>query len=175
MAQKATIYSVRFEVADLDCASFETYDLTIARHPSETPERLMIRILAFGLHAHDDLRMTRGLSADDEPDLWQVALDGTIEAWIEVGQPDLRRIKKAIGRAKTVFVYSYGKNIDVWQKKVSTYSAGNNRVVLRTLHYESAAALGDFAQQRTMHLNFTHQEERIWLEGGGKNLEITCR
>ena len=115
MAIKATIFKAELQVSDLDRNHFATHSLTLARHPSETDERMMVRVLAFALHAHDALAFGKGLGADDEPDLWQKDLTGAIEVWIEVGQPDEKRVRRACGRAAQVFIYAYGDRIvDSW-------------------------------------------------------------
>ena len=100
MALKATIYKADLQIADMDRNFYETQNLTIARHPSETDERMMVRVLAFARHAHEALSFTKGLFDTDEPDLWQKDLTGAIELWIEVGQPDDKRLLKACGRAE---------------------------------------------------------------------------
>ena len=85
MAQKATIYKVELSIADMDRHYYETHNLTVAKHPSETDERLMVRLLAFALNAHEKLEFTRGLSSDDEPDIWQKSLSGELELWVDIG------------------------------------------------------------------------------------------
>ena len=87
MAQNATIYKVELSVSDMDRHYYETHKLTVAKHPSETDERLMVRILAFALNAHEQLEMTKGLSTDDEPDIWQKSLSGELELWVALGLP----------------------------------------------------------------------------------------
>src|SRR3982751_6296780 len=108
MALKATIFKAELSVADIDRGYYADHALTIARHPSETDERMMVRILAFGLHAHERLAFGKGIGAADEPDLAQVSLDGRMEHWIDVGQPDERRIRKACGQAPHVTIYAFG-------------------------------------------------------------------
>ena len=108
MALKATIFKAAVQIADTDRNYYQTHALTLARHPSETDERMMVRLLAFALHAHESLLFGKGLSADDEPDLCRKDLTGAIQLWIDVGQPDEKRLRKACGRASQVVVYSYG-------------------------------------------------------------------
>ena len=108
MAIKATIFKAELQVSDLDRGHFATHALTIARHPSETDERMMVRLLAFALNADEHLEFGRGLSAEDEADLVKRDLTGAIELWIEVGLPDEREVRKASGRAREVKVYTYG-------------------------------------------------------------------
>src|SRR5258705_10302215 len=108
MALKSTIFKAELSVADIDRGYYRDHVLTIARHPSETDERMMVRLLAFALHADERLAFGRGLSTEDEPDLWQRDLTGSIEKWIDVGLPDEREVRKACGRARAVYVLAYG-------------------------------------------------------------------
>ena len=115
MALKSTIFKVDLAVADIDRGYYHDHSLTIARHPSETDERMMIRLLAFALHSQDALEFGRGLSAADEPDLWRRDLTGAIEQWIDVGLPDEREVRKACGRAREVYVLAYGgRAVELW-------------------------------------------------------------
>lgn len=115
MASGATIYKADVQIADMDRNYYHDHILTIACHPSETEERMMVRLLAFALHAHESLTFGRGLSAQDEPDLWRKDLTGVIEQWVEIGQPEERDIRRACGRAKQVVVVSYGgRGADLW-------------------------------------------------------------
>ena len=108
MALKSTIYKAELQIADMDRHYYADHALTVARHPSETDDRMMVRIVAFALFAHERLEFSKGLSDVDEPDLWQKDLTGAIDVWIEAGQPDERRISKAAGRAGQVTVIAYG-------------------------------------------------------------------
>ena len=115
MALKATIFKVDLSVADMDRNLYEDYSLTIARHPSENDIRMMVRLLAFMRYADNALAFGKGLSTDEEPDLWLKDLTGAIDLWIVVGQPDERWLRKASGRAERVVVFSYGDRVaDVW-------------------------------------------------------------
>src|SRR5690242_18259904 len=105
MALKATIFKADLNIADMDRDYYGDHALTIARHPSETDERMMVRVFAFARHAHERLQFTKGLSADDEPDLWQKSLSDEIELWIDVGQPDEKRVRKACNRSQRVALY----------------------------------------------------------------------
>ncbi len=118
MAPNATIYKAELQVTDLDRHYYASHDLILAQHPSETPERLMARLLAFALHADERLAFGRGLSDEDEPALWQRDYGGEIERWIELGQPDESRLRKAAGRARDVVVVGYSGNAsEAWWKK----------------------------------------------------------
>src|SRR5678816_1520267 len=113
MALKATIFKAELSIADVDRGYYADHALTIARHPSETDGRMMVRLLAFALNAHERLEFGKGLSDTDEPDLWQKSLTGAIEHWIEVGQPDDKRLLRACGRADRVTVYAYGNRAEL--------------------------------------------------------------
>lgn len=107
MAIKATIHKAQLNIADMDMHYYGEHSLTLAKHPSENDLRLMVRVIAFVLNAHEDLAFTKGISQDDEPDLWQKDLGGDIKLWIDLGQPDEKRIKKACGRSDKVIIYTY--------------------------------------------------------------------
>lgn len=110
MALPATIFKVELNISDLDRGYYAEHNLTLARHPSETDERMVVRLAAFALQANERLAFTRGLCVDDEPALWQKGLTGDIELWIDVGLPDPKRLRKACTRADQVVLYLYGGN-----------------------------------------------------------------
>ncbi len=142
LALKSTVVKIELQVNDLDRHYYATHGLTIAQHPSETAERVMVRVLAFALNAAERLEFGKGLSTDDEPDLWERDLTGGIERWIEVGQPDEQRIRRACGRAREVRVYPYGgRSAGIWWEKTraAVERCGNLRVT--AIAPESAAAL----------------------------------
>ena len=118
MAPNATIYRLELQVSDMDRHHYAEYALTLAQHPSETPERLMVRLMAFALFADERLEFGRGLSTDEDPDLWQRDYTGDILRWIDLGQPDESRIRKACGRAQQVVIVNYsGNGADIWWGK----------------------------------------------------------
>jgi uncharacterized protein YaeQ len=162
MALKATIFKAELQIADMDRNYFQDHTLTIARHPSETDERMMVRLLAFALHADEQLGFGKGLS-DDEPDLWLKDLTGSIRTWIDVGQPDEKRMRRACGRADRVFVYAYGgHSAELWWKKAAAEvdRCGNLTVIqLPSAGCRELAAQAD----RNMRLNCTIQEGQVWL------------
>ncbi len=163
MALKATIFKAELQIADIDGSYYHDHALTIARHPSETDERMMVRLLAFALHADEALTFGKGLSSDDEPDLWQKDLTGAIELWIDVGLPDEKSIRKACGRSKQVVVYTYGGRIaDMWWEQAGGKLQRCGNLTVKNLPAESSQALARLAQ-RNMHLSCTIQEGQIWL------------
>ena len=132
MAQNATIYKVELSVSDMDRHYYETHKLTLAKHPSETDERLMVRIVAFALNAHEHLEMTKGLSTDDEPDIWQKSLSGELDVWVALGLPSEKVLRQSCGKAGKVVVYPYGgRTAEIWWDKIknSTTRFDNLQVV----------------------------------------------
>lgn len=121
MALSSTINKVSLGIADMDRHYYETHELTVAQHPSETSERVLIRLIAFALNAHENLQFTKGLGADDEPELWQKSLTGEIELWVDFGQLDEKRIRKACGRSRQVLIYTYHeRKAAVWWEQIET-------------------------------------------------------
>lgn len=114
MALKPTIYKLKIALSDLNRDYYDSFNLTVAQHPSENVERMMARVLAFCLNAGAELAFTRGLSSVEEPDIWLRTLDGKIALWIEVGEPTAERIKKASRQSDEVRVYSFNSKSDVW-------------------------------------------------------------
>ncbi|HEX2829350.1 MAG TPA: YaeQ family protein [Burkholderiales bacterium] len=173
MALKATIFKLALQIADMDRGYYAEHALTIARHPSETDERMMVRVLAFALHAGERLAFGRGLSDDDEPDVWEKDLTGAIDTWIDVGLPDEKRIRKAAGRAARVHVYSYGAphaSALWWEQVAGRIDKARNVTVVRLPAAEtrSLAALVD----RTMRLHCTIQDGHVWLADDDTSVEI---
>ncbi len=163
MALKSTIYKAELQIADMDRHHYGDHSLTIARHPSETDERMMVRIAAYALFATERLEFCKGLSDVDEPDLWCKDLTGAIETWIEVGQPDERRIAKASGRANEVIVIAYGgRTSDIWWQGVRSKVERLRNVTVWSLGDGVAASLSALAE-RTMRLQCTVQDGSAWL------------
>lgn len=175
MALKSTIFKASVNIADLDRHYYGEHALTLARHPSETDERMMMRLLAFLLFADARLEFGRGLSADDEPALWQKDYGGAIERWIEVGLPDERVLRKAAGRAAEVVVLAYGgRAAEVWWEK-----EGNALGRLANLHVlaidtEQSAALTTLVE-RGMQLQCTIQDGQLWLTDGPRTVAVEPR
>ena len=171
MALKSTIYKAELSIADMDRNYYATHMLTLARHPSETDERLMVRIVAFAIHADEALVNAKGISDTEEPDLWQMDLTGAIQLWIEVGQPDERRILKAAGRSDKVMVYCYSSASHVWWKQLANKVDRAKNVSVVNIDAESSAQLEKMAQ-RSMQLQCTIQDGQIWLTDGTTTVEI---
>lgn len=163
MALKATICKAALQIADMDRCYYQDHALTIARHPSETDERMMVRVLAFALHASAALSFGKGLSTEDEPDVWERDLTGAVQSWIDVGQPDDKRIRRACGRASQVFVYSYGGHgASLWWNQISDKLERTRNLTVKQLSPATTRALAKLAS-RNMQLNCTVQDEQVWL------------
>ncbi|HEU5436600.1 MAG TPA: YaeQ family protein [Telluria sp.] len=162
MALKATIYKAELQIADMDRNYYQEHGLTLARHPSETDERMMVRLLAFALHANEALTFTKGLFDTDEPDLWQKDLTGAIQLWIEVGQPDEKRLMKACGRAEKVIVYSYSATSNIWYKGIANKLERAKNLSVINIPAEASVQLEQLAK-RNMQLQCTIQDGQVWL------------
>lgn len=172
MASNATIFKATLQIADMDRNYYADHVLTIARHPSETDERMMVRLLAFVRHAHDTLAFGRGLSADDEPDLWRRDLTGAVELWIEVGQPDEKRLRKACNRAARVCAINYGgRGADLWWEQNRAALERLDNLMVLNLAYEEGRALAGLAR-RGMQLQCTVQDGQLWLADGQRAVQI---
>ena len=171
MALKATVFKAMVQIADMDRRYYADHVLTLARHPSETDEHLMVRLLGFVMFADYGLAFGKGLSSNEEPDLWQKDLTGEIKLWLEVGLPDAGIIRRACGRPEQVVVLSYGRIADIcWSR---------NRGVLKMLHNltvlyvpsKSTLALAALAN-RTMQLQFAIQEGHIMMTSKAGMIEV---
>ncbi|MDU5453835.1 YaeQ family protein [Pseudescherichia vulneris] len=172
MALKATIYKATVNVADLDRNQFLDATLTLARHPSETQERMMLRLLAWIKFANERLQFTRGLSAEDEPEAWLRNDHLGIDLWIELGLPEERRIKKACTQSKEVALFTYNSRAaQIWWQQNQNKLSGFSNLSIWYLDDEQLAQLSAFAS-RTMVLQATIQDGAIWLSDAENNLEI---
>jgi len=172
MALKATVYKAVLNITDMDRDYYASHNLTLACHPSETDERLMVRVLTYALYANDDLQFTRGLSSEDEPDIWQKDLTGAVVHWIELGLPDETRIRKACHRAKAVTVVTYGDRAPpIWWEKIQ---GGLKRFDNLTVLNLPAEATDTLSRQiaRSMDIQVTVQGGTIWANVGGEQVEV---
>ena len=171
MALKPTIYKAQVELADSDHSRYQSLNLTLARHPSETLERMAARLLAYCLNAGRGLEFTRGLSTAEEPDLWQHADNGEIAHWIEVGQPEEPRLRKACGRARRVSVYAFGKSSDTWWQLNGAAIAALPRCTVWQLDWPQMMAVAALLE-RTVALTVSIVGGVIYLDNGGASASI---
>jgi len=171
MSPKSTVYKVELQVSDLDRHYYQEHNLTLALHPSETEERLMVRLLAFAMNADERLLFGRGLSSDDEPDLWRRDDTGEIDLWIETGQPDEADIRRPCGRARQVVIYTYsGRSAQVWWDKIGSNLNRKNLTVI-DLPAESVQALAGLCE-RTMRLQCMIEDRHVQLMNSGGSVSI---
>ena len=175
MALKATIFKTDLQISDMDRQYYAEHALTVARHPSETDERMLVRVLAFALYAREALVFGKGLSADDEPDLWQKDMTGAIELWIDAGLPDEKRIRKACGRAAQVVIFSYGGRVaDLWWEQNGGALKRLDKLTIVNLSVADSAALVGLLRdgQRNLQLQCLIQDGQIWLSNEIERSEI---
>jgi uncharacterized protein YaeQ len=177
MALKATIYKANLQLADMDRNVYGDHGVTIARHPSETDERMMMRVLAFALNVpadnhNGDLDFAKSLWDTDEPDLWQKDLTGQIVHWIDVGQPDDKRMMKSSPKAERVSVYAFASSTPVWWSGVATKITRARNLTVWQVPADQSQALAELAQ-RTMQLQVTVQDGTVWVGDGQRSVEVT--
>lgn len=170
MALKATIYKANLAIADMDRHVYADYALTIAQHPSETIERMMVRLLAFARYAHEELQFTQDLFEEGEPALWQKDLTGQLQLWLEVGQPSEDKVKKASARSDKVAIVTYGSSVAEWWKKNPKIKTLSN-VEVWQIAAESAQALQTVCA-RTMQLQLNIMEGDWVLIGDDTQVEV---
>lgn len=176
MALKATIYKAQLQISDMDRGVYADHALTLALHPSETEERMMVRLIAFALNVPKDdhrgkLEFARGLSDTDEPDLWQHDLSGVLVHWIEVGQPDERRMLRAAARAEQATFIAYAASTLVWWAGVKNKLTRTERLAVWQLPAEQSQALAALAQ-RSMQLQISVQDGTLWCNAGDRTVEL---
>lgn len=172
MALKATIFKAEVSVADLDRNVYGDFSLTLAQHPSENDVRLMVRLFAFMLFADERLEFGRGLSTDDEPDLWRKDLTGAIDLWVSVGQLDERWLRKASGQAARVVVVAFGdRAVDVWWEQNRAALGRLRNLTVYRLSGAEAQALGKLTR-RSMSLQCTIQEGDVLITGGDEPVRV---
>ncbi len=154
----------------MDRNYYQSHDLTVAQHPSETAMRFMVRLIAFIANADEQLCFTKGLSSEDEPELWQKTLTNDIELWIDLGQPDEKRIRKACARANQVIIYTYNKRkAKVWWEQQQEKCQRFNTLKIFHINTEGAEAM----VKRSMQLQCNIQDGEIYLSDDDLNLTIT--
>ena len=172
MALKSTVFRAELQVSDLDRHYYAAHALTLARHPSETDERMMVRLLAFALFAGERLEFGRGLSTEDEPALWRKDLTGAVELWIEVGLPDERALRRACGRAERVAVLCYGgRGADLWWAQNRDRLERLRNLAVMLLPAPATQALAALARRR-MGLQCTIQDGQAWLTEGERTVHV---
>lgn len=174
MALKPTIFKVNLQLSDMNRHVYESLSLTVAQHPSETLTRMMVRILVYGLNYHRDLSFTKGLSATDEPELWQVSPSGEVEHWIELGQASPERLRKGVSRAQQISLYAYGSETDIWWQKHQQAITQLPKVSVWQLPAEQLSPLEDMAS-RNMDLSLMITDDTLMLSSAEHTCEVTLQ
>ncbi|MEY4590481.1 MAG: hypothetical protein RL497_2557 [Pseudomonadota bacterium] len=171
MAENATIHKLNLTLSDLDREVYGEYNLTLAQHPSETIERMMVRVLAFCFRAAENLVFTKGLSSVEEPALWLKHDNGTLLEWIEVGQPAPERIKKASNQSQAVYIFSFGRGVDVWWKSHADAIKALPKVTTYMFAADEIKALCTLVD-RTMKLTVTITEGTVYVANATENVTL---
>lgn len=171
MAIKPTIYKLRIALSDLERNYYDTLNLTVALHPSETPQRLIARVLAFCLNAQDGLVFTKGLSDIEEPDIWVRTLDDQTTLWIEVGEPDSERVKKATRKSQVVKIYSFNTKSETWWVQSKPKFGFLNTEVIRFDYDEVDQVAGML--ERTVDWSVTITGQSAYIAGESTEVEVT--
>jgi len=174
MALKATIYKANIELADMDRNYYDSLQLTLAQHPSETPQRLMVRLIAYVLNAHEDLQFGKGVSDETEAALWQINYSGEINLWIELGQLDEKRLKKACNQAKAVKLYCYGSSVNTWWSQAEQNLNKFERLSIEQFETSTCEALVKLLS-RNMEFQCSIQDGQLWLTSGEETLLIETK
>jgi uncharacterized protein YaeQ len=177
MAQKATVCKAMLQIADIDRGLYADHTLTLARHPSETDERMMVRLLAFALSVPADdrdgaLEFAKGMWDPDEPELWQKDLTGRIVQWIEVGQPEERRLAKASGRAERVRVFAFAGSATLWWGGLGARIARAGNVEAWRIAPEESRELAGLAS-RSMQLQVNRHDGAVFVSDGERSVHMT--
>ncbi len=170
MAIGATIHKVSLNIADMDRQYYQQHELTVAMHPSENELRLIVRIIAFALNAEEQLAFTKGMGSDDEPELWAKTLSDEIELWVDFGQVDEKRIRKACGRARQVRIYTYQERKAKiwWEQHRQKLSRHDN---LSAYHIEAQGA--EELVRRNMQLQCTIDDGAIYLSDADNSFNVS--
>ena len=171
MALKATIYKANIELADMDRNYYDSLQLTIAQHPSENAQRLMVRLIAYLLNAHPDLQFGKGVSDEDEAAIWQINYSDEIELWVELGQLDEKRLKKASNQAKAVKLYCYGSSVNTWWSQAQANLSKYPKLSIEQFSPETCDALVKLLS-RNMEFQCSIQDGQLWLTSGEDTLLI---
>lgn len=172
MALKSTICKAELSISDMDRHYYGTHALTVAQHPSENDARMMVRLLAFACEASETLSLTRGLDEPDEPDLWERSLTGEIEHWIDLGQPDETRLKRAASRAARVTVFAYQPaSAREWWKGIAGKAGKLRNLTVHAVPGEAVDALAGMAR-RAMRLTVTIQDGEIWFSDDERSVQL---
>lgn len=174
MALKSTIYKARLSVANLNIHHYEDYNLTIAKHPSETDTRMIYRLVAFALLSQEGLEFTKGLSSDEEPDLWKMNYDGSIDHWIELGIPEEKRIRQACSKAKEVSIFTYhGNQALAWFEGILPQVRRFDHLNITHLSVADESDI-EMLAQKNMSLDINIDHDEVWVSTETQRVHFHC-
>ena len=172
MALGATIFKCELNISDMDRHYYQSHSLTIARHPSENDARMMVRVLAFALNAHEELSFTKGLSTQDEPDVWHKSLSDEIELWIDLGQIEEKRLRQACGKAKQVMVYTYNdKQAGPWLEQMAQHFKRHSNLQVFSISSEVTEQLSQLAD-KNMNLQVSIQDGEVFIRNDETHVSL---
>jgi uncharacterized protein YaeQ len=180
LAIKSTIFKAQLAVADIDRGYYADHALTLARHPSETDERMMVRLVALALNAHalqtdcggdGTLAFGAGLSDPDDPDVSLRDFTGRTRLWIEVGQPEDKPVARACSRADRVAVYAFHHAAEVWWRGIENKLSRSDKLSVWRIPTEAAQAMAALAE-RSMQLQATIQEGSLLLSSAKGSVDV---
>ena len=173
VALKATVFKCELNISDMDRHYYHTHSLTIARHPSENDLRMMVRILAFALNASEEMQFTKGLSTQNEPDIWLKNLSDDIESWIDLGQIEEKRLRQACGKAKHVVIYTYNdKQAGPWQQQMEKHFVRHDNLSVFHITSADSKTLEKMAD-KNMDIQFTIQDGEVFINCGDAQHQLT--
>jgi uncharacterized protein YaeQ len=172
MALGSSIYKININLSNLDTHYYQDFDLTLAKHPSENEARMMYRLLAFLYCAHEDLEFTRGLSNVDEPALWQKSNIGEIVQWIDIGLPEVKRIRKSLGKSHNVKIFTYQEDRALeWYDRIKGNFIGNDKLQIFHFNLVENGPIDKFVM-RSMKLSCVIEEGNIYLSDDNERINL---
>lgn len=162
MAKGSRIYKVKLFISDIDRNCYEQLELTVAQHPSESDERLLARLLAFGLEYESGLAFGGGVSSTDQAPIWLRNDYEEVQHWIEIGQPDPDRLAKLNKRQPRLTLYTYGANAHRWWHQHSPNLSKLQRLKAVQLDYDALQTLVS-AMTSGFELQLNRQDEVLYL------------
>ncbi|EPJ48926.1 MAG: hypothetical protein OFPII_04020 [Osedax symbiont Rs1] len=172
MALKPTLYKIDLQLVDTDRDIYDSCKFTLTQHPSETSTRMMVRLMVYALNYHSDLQFTRGLSSQDEPDLWQISPSLEVESWIEVGQASAERMRKGVSRSPRVTLYAYGSETDIWWQKNQAAFQALPHISVYKFDAKQVAKLADFVA-RKMQITISISDGELYINMAEKDLSLS--
>jgi uncharacterized protein YaeQ len=172
MALGSTIYKIDINLSNFNTHYYEDFNLTLAKHPSENESRMMYRLLAFLYCAHTDLKFTKGLSGIEEAELWQKNYTGEIIQWIDLGLPDMKRIRQACGKSQSVKVFTYHQNkaLEWYQKNKSDFDR-NKKLDVYHFNVSENGPIDKFVT-KSMRLSCIIEEQQMYLSDDNERIGI---